>query len=98
VPAQQRPRTDTEDRPGVARQRPAQRREQDRFAARGLDRGDAAEGGKGRVAAEPVGVVAGDHEQLAGGVGSDARLGEQTRGRRLDQRRQLALELACFVV
>jgi hypothetical protein len=29
VPAQQRPRTDTEDRPGVARQRPAERREQD---------------------------------------------------------------------
>src|SRR5207244_1539887 len=39
-----------------------------RFAACGVDGGDAAESGEGSVAAVPVGVVAGDHDQLAGGV------------------------------
>ena len=49
----------------------------DDLARRRRDRGDAAEVGPGRFAAEPVGVVAGGDQQDGGGVGADAVQGEE---------------------
>src|SRR4051812_46957027 len=65
-----------------------------RLAAGGFDRRDAAEGGESGVAAQPGDVVAGDYQQLAGGVRSDSGLGEQPWGGSADECVQLSVELA----
>ncbi len=69
-----------------------------RLAAGRFDRRGTAERSECGVAAHAVGVVAGDHEQFRGRVGSDAGLGEQSRGGGLRERVQLALELGDLAV
>jgi hypothetical protein len=51
----------------------------DGLARGGRDRGDAAQVREGPLAAQPLGVVAGGHQQRGGGVGSDALDGDEVR-------------------
>jgi hypothetical protein len=63
-------------------------------AARGRrDRGDATQLGEGRLATQPLGVVAGGDQQLAGGVDPDPGQRDQGGGGRGDQDLELVVEL-----
>ena len=63
-------------------------------AARGRrDGGGAAQVREGGFGAEPLGVVAGGDQQLAGGVDPDPGQGQQGRSNSGDQRLELAVEL-----
>ena len=68
-------------------------------AARGGgDGGGAAQVGEGGFGAEPLGVVAGGDQQLAGGVDPDPGQGEQGGRGRGDQRSEVVVELVEFAL
>jgi hypothetical protein len=67
-----------------------------RLAAGCRDRCDPAEGGKGRLGADPVGVVADGDEQLCGGLVADTVDGDQRRACPFDEGPQLAVEVGDF--
>ena len=64
-------------------------------AARGRrDRGGAAKMGEGGLAAEPMGIVTGGHQQLPGGVDPNPGQGDQGRRGRGDQQLELSIKLS----
>ncbi len=68
------------------------------LATRGFDRAGAAERSEGGLASQAVGAVAGEREQLGGGLRPDAVLGQQPRSGQGDELVKLKLEFADFVV
>ena len=69
----------------------------DGLAGRGVDRGDTAEVGEGRLGGDPFGVVAGG-EQQGGGVHADARQLEEARGGRSNETGELTVEVGAVGV
>src|SRR5262249_40009815 len=63
-------------------------------AAGGVAGRDPGQAGERRFAAQPVGVVPGGGQQLAGGVGAEAVEGHGARGDEADQRAQSGVQLA----
>src|SRR5438093_182948 len=64
-----------------------------RASRAGFDRGGAAELGEGGLATEPVDVLAGGDEQLAGALGADSEEPDRARCRRFGEALELVVEL-----